>query len=99
MNITNIHGTLHDNLFDCCEELELLSREYSNDEGQDSAVASGALIDIETEHPRYLIQQGAKKPALQRVPFADPNWENPLPEHTPGYFQKAFPFVFFEWRC
>ena len=94
MNITNIHGTLHENLFDCCEELELLSREYSNDEGQDSAVASGALIDIETEHPAYLIQQGAKKSALHRVPFADPNWENPLPEHTPGYFQKAFPFVF-----
>ena len=31
---------------------------------------------------------------MKRVPFPSPNWDNPLPEHTPGYFQKSFPFIF-----
>ena len=28
------------------------------------------------------------------MPLPQPIWENPLPEHTPGLLQKAFPFVF-----
>ena len=45
-------------LLHCCEELELLSREYSNDEGGDSSVATGCQTEIDTEHPDYLIQKG-----------------------------------------
>ena len=72
-NAANIPHTVQENLFNCCEELELLGRDFSNDEGQDSAVASGARIECETEHPSYLIQQGMKKAALKRVPFPSPN--------------------------
>ena len=64
-NAANIPHTVQENLFNCCEELELLGRDFSNDEGQDSTVASGARIECETEHPDYLIQQGMKKTALK----------------------------------
>ena len=85
--------TVQEALFTCCEELELLSRDSSNDEGQDSAVASGAMLDVQTENPAYLIAQGIRGSALKRIPFPSPDWDNPLPEHTPGYYQKSFPFI------
>ena len=81
-------------LFNVCEELELLSREYSSEEGEDSSVACGTRIEVETEHPDYIIKKGIEESTLKRIPFTDPDWDNPLPEHTPGYLQKAFPFVF-----
>ena len=97
---TNTAGDLSESdgrsyvLYHSCEELELLSREYSNDEGGDSSVATGPQTDIDTEHPDYLIQQGLAHSALHRMPLRQPDWENPLPENTPGLLQKAFPFVF-----
>ena len=81
-------------LLNCCEELELLSREYSNEEGENSSVACGAMLEVETEHPDYIIKKGIDESVLKRMPFPDPQWDNPLPEHTPGYLQKSFPFVF-----
>ena len=81
-------------LFHCCEELELLAREYSNDEGGNNSVATGPQVDTGTEHPDYLIQQGLAQTMLHRMPLAQPCWENPIPEHTPGLLQKAFPFIF-----
>ena len=41
-------------IFCCCEELELLSREYSNDEGGDSSIARGPQVDPGTENPDFL---------------------------------------------
>ena len=90
--------TVQEALFNCCEELELLSRDYSNDEGQDSAVASGAMLDVPTEHPEYLIAQGMKGSALKRIPFPSPDWDNPLPEHT-RILSKILSVYFAEWRC
>ena len=81
-------------LFHCCEELELLSRENSNDEGGDNSVATGPQVDTGTEHPDFLIQKGLAQSALHRVPLAQVCWENPLSEHEPGLLQKAFNFVF-----
>ena len=83
----------NDILFNCCEELELLAREYSNDEGQQSSVAAGPSTVIETEHPDTLIRTGMQQSVLNRVPLPQPDWSNPLPEHTPGLLQKAFPFI------
>ena len=81
-------------IFHCCEELELLSREHSNDEGGDNAVAIGPQVDTGTEHPDFLIQKGLAQSALHRVPLAQVSWESPLPENTHGLLQKAFPHVF-----
>ena len=49
---------------------------------------------METEHPDILIREGLQRTALHRVPMPQPNWENPIPEHSEGYLQKAFPFFF-----
>ena len=80
-------------IFHCCEELELLSRDYSNDEGGDSSMAAGPQGDTGTENPDFLIQKGLAKSALHRVPLPSVCWNNPLPENTPGLLQKAFPHV------
>ena len=75
-NVTYIDRTASDNrsyiLFHCCEELELLSREYSNDEGADSSVAAGPQTEFDTEHPDYLIQKGLAQSALHRMPLPQP---------------------------
>ena len=92
--LLNIPPQLKELILNCCEELELVSREYSNDEGPHSAVASGVRMEIETEHPDYLIQQGLQQSILHRIPMPQPIWESPLAEHTPGFFQMAFPFIF-----
>ena len=81
-------------LYHCCEELELLSREFSNDEGVDGPIAAGPQTIIDTEHPDYLRERGLAKLALRTVPMPKPDWDNPLPEHTPGLLQKAFIDVF-----
>ena len=81
-------------LYHCCEELELLSREFSNDEGGDGSVAVGPETIIETEHPDYLMEKGLAQSALRAMPLPKPDWDNPLPEHTPGRLQKAFIDVF-----
>ena len=81
-------------IFHCCEELELLSRDYSNDEGGDGSVAVGPQTDIDIEHPDYLIQKGLAQSALHRIPLPQPDWDHALPEHTPGLLQKAFIDVF-----
>ena len=91
---TNLPESLKELLFNFCEELELLSRDYSNDEGQESSVATGVRAEIETEHPDILIQQGLQQSVLHRVPMPQPRWENPIPEHFPGFLQKAYPFFF-----
>ena len=91
---SNLPDSLNSIIYDCAEELELLSREYSNDEGAESSVAAGACVEIETEHPQYLIQKGMQRSVLHRVPLPQPKWDNPLPEHTPGFLQMLFPFVF-----
>ena len=54
----NVPDTLKELLFEICEELELISRDSSNDEGQGSSVAAGVRFDGETEHPDVLIQEG-----------------------------------------
>ena len=90
----NFPTNLKDMIFNCCEELELLAREYSNDEGQQSAVATGPTMEVETAHPDYLIKRGLQQSVLKHVPMPQPTWESPLPEHTPGLLQKGFPFVF-----
>ena len=89
-----IPNTLKDILFSFCEELELISRERSNDEGQRSSVATGARLEGETEHPDVLIREGIQRSVLHRMPLPEPIWENPIPEHIPGYLQLAFPFIF-----
>ena len=70
-NVTEIDRTALDNrsyiLFHCCEELELLSREYSNDEGADSSVAAGPQTEFDTEHPDVLIQKGLAQSGLHRI--------------------------------
>ena len=81
-------------LFHCCEELELLSREYSNDEGGDTSCATGPQADAGTENPDFLIQKGLAQSVLHRVPLPPVDWDNPLAEHTPALLQKAFPFIF-----
>ena len=85
---------LKEKLYDHCEELELLSRDFSNDEGQESSVATGVQCQIETEHPDTLIQQGLEQSVLYRMPMPEPTWESPLPEYRPGFLQLAFPFIF-----
>ena len=57
-------------------------------------MATGVRAEIETEHPDHLIQQGLQQSVLHRVAMPQPRWENPLPEHTPGFLQMAFSFVF-----
>ena len=69
-------------LFTLCEEVELISRDYSNDEGQGSSVAAGERLNVQTEHPDVLLEEGIKQSALQHVPMPQPDWENPVPEDT-----------------
>ena len=93
-NKTNFPEALKSLLYNCCEEVVLLARECSNDDGEDAAVATGVPADIETEHPDILINQGLQQSVLQRVQMPQPCWTNPIPEHCPGLLQMAFPFVF-----
>ena len=71
-----------------------MSREFSNDEGGDGCIAAGPQTNIDTEHPDFLMKKGLAQSALHHMPLPKPDWENPLPEHTPGLLQKAFIDVF-----
>ena len=93
-NSTNMHSSLADLLLECCEELEMLSRDYSNDEGQHSSVAAGVKIVGETEHPDELIEEGVKRSMIRRIPMQPRDWKNPVPENSPDYLQLAYPFIF-----
>ena len=90
----NIPENFQELLFNICEELELIARDGSNDEGQASSVAFGARLETVTENPDVIINERIQDTALSRVPLPQPNYDEPIPEHTPGYFQKAFPFIF-----
>ena len=81
-------------LYDICEELELISRDSSNDEGQSSSVPHGERFSTVTEHPDTIAYEGCRRSVLRRIPMPQPDYESPIPEHTPGYMQKAFPFIF-----
>ena len=93
-NSSNLLDNLKELLYSFCEELALNSRDFSNDEGQHSAVATGAIFEGETEHPSVLIREGIQRSVLPRMPLPEPVWNNPIPEHIPGYLQMAFPFFF-----
>ena len=81
-------------LMRCCEELELLSREYGNDDGSASGVGVGATVRPETERPEEIRARGIARTALHHVPMPGVDREHPLPESAPGYMQMAFPDVF-----
>lgn len=63
-SINRIKHNTDDLLLNLCEELELLSREYSNEVGEGSLVACGSMLDVETEHPDCLIKQGIEQSDL-----------------------------------
>ena len=44
-------------IFHCCEELELLSREYSNDEGGDELTVQGPQVDPCNKKPEFLLKK------------------------------------------
>ena len=89
----SLPSSLKETAFSLCEELELIARDSSNDEGQ-QAIAAGAQFLGETEHPDEIINRGMERSILPRVPLPQRDWENPIPEHTPGFLQMAFPFIF-----
>ena len=66
--------SLKELLFKLGEELELISRDYSNDEGQGSSVAAEVGIGLPTEHADVLIREGIRQSVLHRVPMPQPDW-------------------------
>ena len=81
-------------LFHCCQELEVLSRDSSNDEGVDGSVGMGPQTDIDTDHPDYLKQKGLMQSVLPRQFYRRVDWENPIAEHEAALLQKAYIDVF-----
>ena len=82
-------------LLRCCEELEMLGREFGNDEGNRAGgISAGAVTGPQTERPEDIRRQGISRSALLHVQMPGVDRENPLPEATPGYMQMAFPEVF-----
>ena len=80
-------------LLRCCEELEILGREFGNDEGGATGVAVGAAAGLQTERPEDIRQQGIARTALRHISMPAADRENPLPECTPGYMPRSFPEV------
>ena len=62
--------------YHCCEELELMSREFNNDEGVDCPIAAGPQTVIDMEHPYYLRERGLAKSALRTEPMPKPDWDD-----------------------
>ena len=87
-------GTRDNRLHQCCEELEILSREYGNDEGGATGVAAGGTAAPESERPEDIRERGLSRTALHRISMPPTDAENPLPECTPAYMQLCFPDVF-----
>ncbi|KAF0297541.1 hypothetical protein FJT64_005022 [Amphibalanus amphitrite] len=82
-------------LLRCCEELEMLGREFGNDEGvRAGGISAGAVCGPQSERPEDIRRQGIARSALLHIPMPGADRENPLPESTPGYMQMAFPEVF-----
>ncbi|KAF0293570.1 hypothetical protein FJT64_008674 [Amphibalanus amphitrite] len=82
-------------LLRCCEELEMLGREFGNDEGvRAGGISAGAVCGPHSERPEDIRRQGIARSALLHIPMPGVDRENPLPESTPGYMQMAFPEVF-----
>ncbi|KAH3813840.1 hypothetical protein DPMN_142310 [Dreissena polymorpha] len=77
----------------CCEEIELLLRESSNDEGDSGSVAQGGVSNL-SENPEQILKNGMQNTVLQRISAPDVDRQNPVAEDTQGYLQMAFPDVF-----
>ncbi|KAH3842455.1 hypothetical protein DPMN_115950 [Dreissena polymorpha] len=77
----------------CCEEVELLLRESSNDEGDSGSVAQGGVSNL-SENPEQILKNGMQNTVLQRISAPDVDRQNPVAEDTQGYLQMAFPDVF-----
>ena len=83
----------HELLNQIAEELEILSTEYSNDEGS-STISKGDTTVIVSEDPEEIMRQGLKGTFLNNMHFQGPNRDNPAQEFSPNYFALAFPFIF-----
>ena len=94
LDSTTLPQPLQDVLRSMCEEVELLARQVSNDEGGTSSVATGVPFAPETEHPDILIHRGMENSYIPHVDAPPFDWNHPVPEHMPGFFQKSFPFIF-----
>ena len=81
-------------LWMCCEELEILGREYGNDEGGATGVTAGDTAAPESERPDDILQRGLLRTALHLVVMPPSDLANLLPESTPGYLHFFFPEVF-----
>ncbi|KAF0291143.1 hypothetical protein FJT64_010689 [Amphibalanus amphitrite] len=97
VNGDNLDSTGEPNsvLLRCCEELEMLGREFGNDEGvRAGGISAGAVCRPQSERPEDIRRQGIARSALLHIPMPGADRENPLPESTPGYMQMASPEVF-----
>ena len=93
LNINGNENEYNELLNQIAEELEVLSTEYTNDEGG-ATVSQGDTTVIVSEDPEEIMRQGLKGTFLNKLHFPGPNRDNPAQEFSPNYFALAFPFIF-----